>query len=196
MTLKRLASLLASALMLASIGCDDAEPPAIPLLVVKVEDAPVVDGLIDPGVWDTARRAVLALHKSHGRAHRPEKIEAVVRAVYTDERVVFLVQWRDECQSDKYRPYVWDTIGEKEKYVVGTSIDDGAALIFQTATQHDARRPGQTECWADLWEWGAGRTNATTYARDAMLLGADRVRRQALPSRLDAAATVGIRPRR
>lgn len=130
---------------------------------------PQVDGMFEPEVWRPAYGVLVELRRMDGPRRSDKKIDVVIRSLVASDRVHFLVQWPDEYPVDAFNPLVWTAKGGRQRYEAHEQADDSVSLIFTTEGSYDRLMALGSECRADRWGWGAGSTNDTQYATDAML---------------------------
>jgi len=157
-------------------GCEKEWQSSERIVSIKTDQAPTLDGVADAGLWDRARTVALTLNRvtevtKQERTLLPATIEARVRAIHTNSHVYFLVAWTDSHKADVYSPLVWrETADGGGFYMPMLQQDDELSLVFTMSGDYKRLLTEDMQYHADLWRWGAGRTNASGYALDAKLV--------------------------
>lgn len=130
---------------------------------VRADKPPVLDGKVDDALW--AKAAELQLEaKARGGPAEGETTIVKLKAAYDDERLYFLLRWRDDSKSDTHKSYIWND--QKKAYEIGPDREDVAALGFPIQGEFTADMlSGGDEVW-DVWHWKAHRTGPAGYAMD------------------------------
>ncbi len=164
----RVSALGVSAVLLCCLlGCDEKVwRSRVRLVSMKTETAPQIDGLADVGLWDQAQNATATLRLLGGPPEAPQEVEVYLRSLHTDTDVYFLVQWHTPRKSDVCDPFVW----RGDHYEPVSQQEDALGLQFEIKGKYERLLETGQEYRADYWDWGAGRTNASGYARDAQLV--------------------------
>lgn len=163
-------------LSLAMYGCEKEWQSSERIVSIKTDQAPTLDGVADAGLWDRARIVMLTLNRvtevtKQESALVPATMGAHVRAIHTDSHVYFLVAWTDSYKADVRSPLVWrETADGGGFYEPMLQQDDEVSLMFTMSGDYKRLLTEDTQYHADLWQWGAGRTNASGYALDAKLV--------------------------
>jgi hypothetical protein len=150
---------------------------------------PLPNGLIETSLWDRARPLDIEVRRSGG-----EQRKVRMRAIHDGRAISFLVQWVDATDTLKHRE--WTVNGEPEKLdLVGRRIwvwnetkeiyelqempADQLAIMWPLADAQ-GRAPGSrapqfgmldgAEGAFDVWEWTAGWTDLSGFARDCRLM--------------------------
>lgn len=127
------------------------------LVAAKVVSDPVVDGIYDPLEWQGAQPIT---------TYEPQReTNVTVRAVYTDTKIFFLVQWADADESREHKTLLWDT--GSGRYIDGPEREDVCALKWNMEVHPvDLSIFADNYYRADIWFWKACRTDPMGYADD------------------------------
>ncbi len=136
---------------------------------VKVEQAPEIDGAgMDPA-WKAVKPVAIDDSASG------DKI--LLRSVYTDNQVFFLVQYPDSAENFLHKPWVWNAA--EKKYESGPHRED--TFVFKwSMMDHDVDLSNfsDDDYRADIWYWKANRTNPAGYADDkTQILGSKPIKK-------------------
>jgi len=124
---------------------------------VKVENAPEIDGAGMDAVW--------AKVKPISVADAASRAKILLRSVYTDDQIFFLVQYPDTAENFLHKPWVWNAA--EKKYESGSHRED--TFVFKwNMMDHDVNLSNfsDDDYRADVWYWKANRTNPAGYADD------------------------------
>ena len=124
---------------------------------VKVQKAPEVDGAGQDAVWAKVK-PVTVKDSASGT-------NVLIRSVYTEDQVFFLVQFSDSAENFLHKPWVWNAA--EKKYEVGSHRED--TFVFKwNMMDHDVNLSNfsDDDYRADVWYWKANRTNSAGYADD------------------------------
>ena len=127
------------------------------LVVSKVEKEPVTDGNGDDPEW--AKAIPITTHD------KVANIDVVLKSLYTDKEIFFLLTFPDEDMSAEHKPLVWN----KEAEMYKTGPERGDCFIFKwnmEAEVLDLSVYADKPYTADIWFWKAGRSNPVGYADD------------------------------
>lgn len=126
---------------------------------LKVAVGPLVDGDNSDAVWQQAKPVMINDQAS--------KEALLLSAVYTDERVYFLVQYPDKAENPLHKPWMWDAAAER--YVEGPHREDTFVFKWSMMAQDvNLSNFSDDDYRADVWYWKANRTNLAGYADDKM----------------------------
>jgi hypothetical protein len=129
------------------------------LIAVKVEHPPLIDGRGDDAAWAGAE-AVTTMDAA-------ADIPLTLKAVYTDERIFFLVGYPDATENREHKTMEWDE--SAKRYRMGPTREDTFVFKWQMdAGPIDIRICGDMPHRADIWFWKAYRTDHAGYADDKM----------------------------
>jgi len=130
---------------------------AAELKAIKTEHAPVTDGIIDDLLWQNAPSVT---HKDGA-----SDTYISIRALYDDEFIYLLAQFRDNSESRRHKPAIWnETV---EIYQVSTEREDTLILKWDMGeAPTDLTLHSDVEYRADVWYWKANRTDPAGYADD------------------------------
>ena len=124
---------------------------------VKVQKAPEVDGAGQDAVWAKVK-PVTVKDSASGT-------NVLIRSVYTEDQVFFLVQFSDSAENFLHKPWVWNAA--EKKYESGSHRED--TFVFKwNMMDHDVNLSNfsDDDYRADVWYWKANRTNSAGYADD------------------------------
>lgn len=125
----------------------------------KVSAAPEVNGSELDAVWQTVKPVAVVDTASGSRV--------LLRSVYTEDQVFFLVQFPDAVQNFLHKPWLWNA--EQKQYETGAHRED--TFVFKwNMMDHDVDLSNFSDdsYSADIWYWKANRTNPAGYADDKM----------------------------
>ncbi len=129
----------------------------IDIASIKVDAPPVVDGHAQDAVWNRVKPIAIADSASGAKI--------LLRSVYTDEQIFFLVQYPDSAENFLHKPWVWNAA--EKKYEEGSHRED--TFVFKwNMMDHDVNLSNfsDDDYQADVWYWKANRTNPAGYADD------------------------------
>jgi hypothetical protein len=136
---------------------------------LKVEKAPVIDGLAQDAVWNSVKPIVVA-DSASGK-------KILLRSVYTADQIYFLVQFPDSAENFLHKPWVWNAT--QKKYESGLNRED--TFVFKwNMMDHDVNLSNfsDDDYRADIWYWKANRTNLAGFADDkSQTLGAKPIKK-------------------
>jgi hypothetical protein len=127
------------------------------IVAAKVKQSPSIDGNCQDDAWSQAPE--LVTHDTIAN------LDVRLRAVYTDEKVFFLVQFPDSDESRLHKPWIWNP--DKSMYESGPQREDCFVLkwAMQPETTDLSIYSGQ-EHKADIWFWKANRSDPAGFADD------------------------------
>ncbi len=137
---------------LTSLSCAEQN-----LTVMPASEPPVIDGLATDPAWQNAP-AVSTTDKAN-------LLPIIIKAVYTDTEIFFLVSFPDPDKSLTHKTWVWDK--GRQIYTVGHDRED--IFIFKWnmgSNPVDMSLYSDTAYHADIWFWKACRTDGVGYADD------------------------------
>lgn len=138
------------------------------LIAIQVNSAPSVDGKIDDPEWAQAPEIV---------THDPvADIEIRLKAVYTTDRVFFLVRFPDSTENRVHKNLLWDSIAKQ--YQAGPKRED--TFVFKWSMEVfpvDMALNAGNSHKADVWYWKSARTDHAGRADDKQHIYTD----QSLP---------------
>ena len=127
------------------------------LTSMRVDQPPTVDGKDSDSVWTKAKEII-----THDNV---ADLDIILKSVYTDDRIFFMVRYADPDESRLHKPWTWNK-GE-QMYEIGRERED--CFVIKWALQEDindlsvhADRPYD----ADIWFWKAHRTDPVGFADD------------------------------
>lgn len=148
-----------SLLPMASLALSATDVPSI-----KVDSAPVLDGKDRDAVWKSVKPQIIE-DKASGK-------KILLRSVYTDDRVFFLVQFPDAAQNFLHKPWVWNA--DEKKYESGPHREDTFVFKWNMMEEDvDLSVFSDDNYRADVWYWKANRTNPAGFADDKTQVLAD-----------------------
>jgi len=161
-SLSCLSSASASQPLLVSQEAPPGFPPPAELVAVKVEAAPEIDGRGDDPVWSRAKPVILNLNGGSG------EIPLTLRAIRTEDRIFFLVEWPDPTEDRAHKPWIWDE--RSQRYREGRALEDALVFRFETGCRWVPELDAGLENESDVWIWRAARTDPVGYADDMWLI--------------------------
>ncbi len=127
--------------------------------VTKVTVGPLVDGDRSENIWQQAKPVLIN--------DQTVNETILLSALYTDERIYFLVQYPDKAENPLHKPWMWD---EKQgRYLEGAHREDTFVFKWNMMSQDvDLSNFSDDDYRADIWYWKANRSNLSGYADDKM----------------------------
>lgn len=145
-------------LMMALVfDCADLCSAQTKIMAAKVKESPSIDGDCQDAVWSRAQEVVTRDSVAN--------LDMRLKAIYSDQKVFFLVQFPDADESRLHKPWIWSP--EKGMYETGPHRED--CLILKWAMKPettDLSIFSDQEHTADIWFWKANRTDPSGYADD------------------------------
>lgn len=142
-------------IILLTIGDDVSADQEI--IAAKVSQAPVVDGRENDPVWAQSRPCITR--------DKVSGIDITLKAVYTGNRIFFLVQFPDQDKSSFHKTWVWNH--EMGIYEMGMVRED--TFVFKwsmVGNRADLSLRSDNSYTADIWFWKANRTDPSGFADD------------------------------
>lgn len=138
---------------------------ASPMLHAKyVQALPTIDGVGTDDVWKNAVALNLDVKGVWGPSIGSSS-KTMIKSVYTDSHIAFLVRWEDATQDNKaHKPWVWEI--DKKIYTQGKEQEDAVALAFEHTGPFTADMLSPVNAVWDLWTWKATRSDPVGYALD------------------------------
>jgi hypothetical protein len=134
------------------------------------ETAPLLDGHPADAAWQSATPLSFDVTGASG------KMTATMSALWSADRIWFLVRWPDKTKDDVHRPWIWSK--SEKAYVAGREVEDALALTFSRDGRMGECMLAGSEAASDLWTWRAARTDPSGFAEDAtMTLSFQRIAR-------------------
>ena len=128
---------------------------------VKVKTEPFIDGRDNDPAWQNA-----PLFKT---LDINSELEIRLKAVYTDNKIFFLISFADPDESRTHKSWIWNT--GREIYTVGTDREDTFILKWSMEPKVvDLSIYSNDTYRADVWFWKACRTDGGGYADDKIHL--------------------------
>jgi len=127
------------------------------LTSVKVNTAPVIDGIGQEPVWAQAQEII-----THDDV---ANLDIALKSVYTDEKLFLMVRFYDPDESRIHKPWLWNQ--RQEIYEIGPERED--CFIIKWAMDKktsDLSVHADKPYTADIWFWKAHRTDPLGYADD------------------------------
>ncbi len=152
MNAKFAALTLAMVLVVHGIGYAESK-----LISTKVDRPPVVDGKGQDPVWEQASELV-----THDKV---ADLDIVLKSVYTDDQIFFMVRYADPDESRLHKPWVWNETDQI--YKAGPERED--VFVFKWALKEetdDLSVHADLPYDADVWFWKAHRTDPVGFADD------------------------------
>jgi MoaA/NifB/PqqE/SkfB family radical SAM enzyme len=129
------------------------------LVAQKVTQEPIIDGKATDSVWSQAQAIT-----THDKI---ADIDITLKAVYTEEKIFFLVTFPDKDESRTHRNWVWNF--SKKEYEQGKDREDVFVLKWNMNPQPvDLSIYADRPYLADIWFWKACRTDPLGYADDKL----------------------------
>jgi len=127
------------------------------IVAVKAVSDPVLDGSPDDAVWKGAGKYTIKDNRTGD--------DITLRAIYTKDKVSFLVTYPDSSADIRHKPLVWDK--ETKLYKPGPQREDGFAFKW-SMEENDVNLSNFSDdnYIADVWYWKAARTNPAGYSDD------------------------------
>lgn len=116
-----------------------------------------LDGLDTEAVWATAHEVEVPLQFGTTPT-------AWVKALYTDEDVIFRVRWADTTEDRLHHPWEWNE--ELGDYVAGQQVEDSLMFSFEAGCEWFPSFLSGYAYDFDAWHWMAGRTDPQGQALD------------------------------
>jgi hypothetical protein len=120
-----------------------------------------VDGLASDPAWGLAQPFSFEAQGASGR------VTVMAAALWSPDRVWFLVRWPDKSRDDVHRPWVWSK--EEKAYVAGREVEDALSIAISREGRMGECMLSGAEASSDLWTWRAARTDPSGFAEDATL---------------------------
>lgn len=183
--IKPLASLLVLILILVHAQFSYAK--AKPLISVKVDTPPMLDGSAGDAVWKKAKAV---------EVEAEDGPEINIKTVYTRDRVYFLLTWKDWSESIAQDQWVYDgnkwNIKEEKRWedeppweadsdrfcfqwplkdetLVKKFSEKGCAVLCHKPEKENKMFTNGPHEASDIWQWRAATTNPMGYADDGFL---------------------------
>ena len=157
-------ALLAAALLAAGCATTGTPPPAshaadsgITLPALRVEEPPVVDGVVNEQAWRDAPEIEIPLESGEG----PDACR--LRAAVHGGSLYLLVRWRDATGDREHEPWV---PSEDGKWTQGPEREDELAVAFPMEGPFTADMTSPVEALWDVWHWKSARTDPAGHAMD------------------------------
>lgn len=122
------------------------------ILLEKTQKEPVVDGDSQDSAWGNVAEYSQKIENS-------EKILKIKSVIY-QQKIYFLIIFNDETKSDLHKP--WKFSQKESRYIIGKEREDVVSIQLLEKRKNISI--------ADLWIWGACRTNLSGYADDRQLI--------------------------
>ncbi len=124
----------------------------------KVITPPVIDGIANDEAWNNAKEITTY--------DKIAKLDVVIKSVYTDKEVFFIVTYPDLDKSISHKSWVW--LKGLDVYKLGPDRED--IFIFKWNmigdTTLDLSLSADEPYFADVWFWKASRTDPVGFADD------------------------------
>lgn len=132
---------------------------------VKINEVPVIDGQGSDAAWSLPDPVVVK--------DAVANIEIMLKAVYTSDKIFFLVQFPDPDENRYHKRMKWDQ--KLGLYKTGPERED--TFVFKWNMERsscDLTLKADKSYRADIWYWKAFRTDSTGHADDKMHIYTDR----------------------
>lgn len=164
--------------LLVSVSGEDWHPEGfehgMSIPAVYVQHASIVlDGKDGEPAWDAAAEVKVPL--KYG-----ETGHALIKALYTDDKIYFRVRWEDSTENRDHYPWVWDA--EQQKYVTGQQVEDSVMLSFEAGCYWNPSLLAGYQYDFDGWRWLAARSDPVGQAWDLMGNVADQAHNRLKPT--------------
>jgi len=167
--MKHFSTLFIGALLICLVPMLGVATAEIDIPSIKVDTPPLVDGHAQDAVWNGVKPIAIADSASGSKI--------LLRSVYTDEQIFFLVQYPDSAENFLHKPWVWNAA--EKKYEEGSHRED--TFVFKwNMMDHDVNLSNfsDDDYQADVWYWKANRTNPAGFADDKnQILGAKPIKK-------------------
>jgi hypothetical protein len=132
---------------------------------VKVKTAPVLDGSIQDQVWTSVTPVVIT--------DAVAGVKILLRSVYTDDSVYFLIMFSDQAENAYHKPWIWDEAGKT--YVDGPHREDTFVFKWNLEDKDVNLSNFSDDSYrADEWYWKANRSNPAGHADDKLQILSDK----------------------
>jgi len=128
----------------------------IPATYISGEDI-FLDGIENESAWATTPEVNVPL--SFGSIE-----SAQLKALYTDDDVIFRVRWADATEDRLHHPWVWDE--ELGNYKAGPQVEDSLMFSFEAGCEWYPSFLVGYDFDFDAWKWLASRTDPLGQALD------------------------------
>lgn len=106
-----------------------AKPPVESLVAAKVDKAPTLDGTVED-TWSKAK--ALTVHVNGGM--NKSETDVTLKALYDNDNVYFLMQYKDPTQSLERQPWQMQQDGTWKQLPANPNYEDKAAFIWDIAS--------------------------------------------------------------
>ena len=149
--LKQLSGLVLMGMFIAPVSAETV------LTASKVDEAPLVDGLVDDAAWASAQ--ALVTHDTVA------DIDLTLKAVHSADQIFILAQFPDSTENLMQKALLWDK--GLEIYKTGPRREDTFVIKWNMEPLPiDLTVSSDDSYLADLWFWKAHRTDHAGYADD------------------------------
>ncbi|MBI5207627.1 MAG: hypothetical protein HY934_07535 [Candidatus Firestonebacteria bacterium] len=132
---------------------------------------PEIDGNPEPSIWQNIQPYLIVTKNKSER----EKL-IIIKSIYANDYIFFYLQWEDNTENVTHKTWIWNK--DKKQYEIGGDHEDKVALMFGLGNSFDACMLRGIIYEADVWEWGAARTNPAGFADDQkIIVSSERIRR-------------------
>ena len=129
------------------------------ILSKKVEKVPQLDGLANDPAWASVKPVAVRDQASGATI--------LLRSVYTEEELYFLVEYPDSAENPLHNPWLWNEI--KQSYESGAHREDTFVFKWNMMGKDvNLSNFSDDDYLADIWYWKANRTNPAGYADDKL----------------------------
>lgn len=124
---------------------------------MRVDVAPVIDGLDDDPAWQETKPVAVK--------DRASGAMILIRSVHTGEALYFSVRFPDNARNPLHKPWLWNA--EQRAYDEGPHREDTFVFKWNMAGRPvDLSNFSDDDYTADIWYWKANRTDPAGYADD------------------------------
>lgn len=129
----------------------------------KVFREPDIDGRAEPAIWNLAIPVIVVVKNKKGT----EK-NLVIKSIHTNTYIYFYIKWDDSTENVTHKTWFWDR--DNKTYKVGDDLEDKLDLMFALKNNFAACMLTGINYEADVWEWGAARTNPNGFSDDQKMI--------------------------
>lgn len=123
-----------------------------------VEHADIrLDGVDNEREWTAATEVVVPL--KFGTTE-----QALVKVLYTSDKLYFRVRWADDTEDREHHPWVWDA--NQQQYVAGPQVEDSVLLSFEAGCNWLPSLLAGYQYDFDAWHWRAALSDPVGQAWD------------------------------
>ncbi len=142
------------------------EPTGDPQVITikKLPSAPTVDGSSSEWASIPAVKIPVKPAYSGDEKNRYGDGEVQIKAGYFNDKVYFMVQWKDSTKNNTHKNYVWDKA--QQRYRQGKDREDRFIFKFHISGKYSTNPLAGWPSVSDIWHWKAYRSNEAGLAHD------------------------------